>query len=91
MGLAGNLSSHLLGGDGAPFAIFVGGGIRDFCCGIRRDRRDLARSSISNVGRAAAGGAEWKKVSWESCNLKDLLGTGGGALQFIPGEAKSER
>ena len=50
-----------------------------FLC-VRQDRQDLARSSISNGGRAAAGGAEWKKVSWESCNLKDLLGTGGGAL-----------
>ena len=31
------------------------------CC-IRQDRRNLARSSISNGGRAAAGGAQWKKV-----------------------------
>ena len=30
----------------------------EFCCGIRRDRRDLARSSISNGGGAAGRPAE---------------------------------
>ena len=35
-----------------------------FLC-VRQDRQDLARSSTSFMGRAAAGGAEWKKVSQE--------------------------
>ena len=39
------------------FSQFLG-----FCCDIRRDRSDLARSSVSNVGQAAGSGAEQRKV-----------------------------
>ena len=42
-----------------------------FLCG-RQDRQDLARSSTSFMGRAAAGGAEWKKVSQEKLQLGNL-------------------
>jgi hypothetical protein len=49
------------------FSQFLG-----FCCDIRRDRSDLARSSVSNVGQAAGSGAEQRKVV-PNFQLPDIL------------------